>query len=51
MKARVYNIYLKIKEYIKKNGFKAALLIFLFYLIRDVVLYILLPYLIYKGIF
>ena len=51
MKTRAYNIYQKIKEYIKKNGYRAALMIFIFYLIRDVILYILLPYLIYKGLF
>tara|TARA_Y100001960_G_C13934782_1_gene476237 strand:+ start:263 stop:397 length:135 start_codon:yes stop_codon:yes gene_type:complete len=36
----------KIKDYIKKNGWKAAAAIFVFYLIRDVSLYIILPWLI-----
>ena len=41
-------VFLKIKELIKKYGGKAALGIFFFYLIRDVFLYIILPYGIYK---
>ena len=41
----------KIKGFIKKYGWKAGVAIFLYYLIRDVILYILLPYLIFKGAF
>jgi len=35
----------------KKYGWKLGLAIFLYYLIRDVTLYIILPYLIYQGFF
>lgn len=35
----------------KKYGWKLGVAIFLYYLIRDVTLYIILPYLIYKGFF
>lgn len=35
---------------VKKLGWKFILAFLLFYLIRDTILYILLPYLIYKGI-
>jgi len=36
----------KIKLYVMKNGWKAAVAIFMFYLIRDVSLYIILPWII-----
>ena len=35
----------------KKYGWKLGLAIFMYYLIRDVTLYIILPYLIYQGFF
>ena len=38
-------------NFIKNYGWKAAVGIFFYYLIRDVSLYILLPYLIAKGFF
>ena len=38
-------------DFIKKYGWKAAVGIFLYYLVRDVSLYIVLPYLIAKGFF
>tara|TARA_B100000686_G_scaffold9747_1_gene9843 strand:- start:651 stop:794 length:144 start_codon:yes stop_codon:yes gene_type:complete len=41
----------KFKNIIDKYGWKAAVGIFLYYLVRDVSLYILLPWLIAKGIF
>tara|TARA_Y100000590_G_C15391152_1_gene890114 strand:- start:570 stop:713 length:144 start_codon:yes stop_codon:yes gene_type:complete len=41
----------RFKSIIDKYGWKAAVGIFLFYLVRDVSLYILLPWLIAKGIF
>ena len=41
-------IFLKIKSLIKKYGWKAGVAIFLYYLVRDVFLYILLPYLVIK---
>ncbi len=40
-----------LKIMFKKYGWKLGLAIFLYYLIRDVTLYIILPYLIYKGFF
>lgn len=40
-----------LKEFIKSIGWKVALAIILFYLIRDSFLYLLLPYLVAKGIF
>jgi len=41
-------IFSKIRSLIKKYGWKAGVAIFLYYLIRDVFLYILLPYLVVK---
>ena len=40
----------KIINYIKKYGWKAAVVIFFYYLVRDVVLYIAIPWLIAKNI-
>ena len=40
----------KIDRFIKKYGWKAAVAIFMYYLIRDVSLYILLPWMIAKNI-
>ena len=37
------------KGLIKKYGWKLVLAVFMFYLIRDSILYLLLPYLIAKG--
>jgi len=39
------------KGVIKKGGWKLLLYFFLFYLIRDSILYILIPYLVWKGIY
>ncbi len=39
-----------LKAAIKSAGWKVFALIFLYYLIRDVTLYILIPYLIAKGV-
>ena len=36
---------------IRKHGWKAAIGIFLFYLVRDVTLYIILPFFIAKSVF
>ena len=50
---RKYVFYLKehgFKKTIKKFGWKLFAVIFLFYLIRDSILYIIIPYLILKGI-
>ena len=41
----------KFKDLINKYGWKIAVLIFFGYLIRDVSLYIILPWLIARGIF
>ena len=38
-----------IKNMFKKYGWKLGLAIFIYYLIRDVTLYIIIPYLLYKG--
>lgn len=35
---------------VKKAGWKFVAAFFIFYLIRDTILYILIPYLIYKGV-
>ena len=40
-----------IKIMFKKYGWKVGLAIFMYYLIRDVTLYIILPYLILRGFF
>ena len=40
-----------LKSFIKKKGWKVMLWIVIFYTIRDSILYILFPYLIYRGIF
>ena len=40
-----------LKIMFKKYGWKVGLAIFMYYLIRDVTLYIILPYLIMKGFF
>ncbi len=39
------------KELIKQKGWRVFAVIFFYYLIRDSILYILLPYLAYKGFF
>ncbi len=40
-----------LREFIKSIGWKMLLGIFLFYLVRDVFLYLLIPYLIARGLF
>jgi len=39
------------KVFVKKRGWKVLLTIVIFYAIRDGILYILLPFLIYHGLF
>ena len=39
-----------IKMMFKKYGWKFGLAIFMYYLIRDVTLYIVIPYLVYRGL-
>ena len=41
----------KVSHFIKKYGWKAAFGIFVYYLIRDVSLYILLPWMIARNVF
>ena len=62
MKAGVNSLFKKLKEYrqvIKKIGFKGfikiygwkvVVVVFLYYLVRDSILYILIPYLFAKGL-
>ena len=40
-----------VKGFIKTYGWKVVFGVFMFYLIRDSILYILIPYMIAKGIF
>jgi len=40
-----------LKSFLRKKGWKILLVIVIFYTIRDGILYILIPYLIYKGVF
>ena len=62
MKVGVNSLFKKLKEYrhvIKKKGFKGfikiygwkvVVVVFLYYLVRDSILYILIPYLFAKGL-
>ena len=47
--AKKSGVKIAIKNMFKKYGWKLGLAIFMYYLIRDVTLYIIIPYLIYKG--
>ena len=40
-----------LKSFMKKKGWTVLLIIVIFYTIRDGILYVLMPYLIYKGLF
>ena len=40
-----------LKSVVKKGGWKLVFYFFMFYLIRDTILYILIPFLVGKGIF
>ena len=46
----VYYVPSRIKSLFKKYGWRAAVGIFMYYLVRDVTLYVILPYFVYKGI-
>jgi len=48
---RDFGIKSAVKMMFKKYGWKLGVAIFMYYLIRDVTLYILIPYLIYRGFF
>ncbi len=39
-----------IKRLFKKYGWKAGIFVFLYYLVRDTTLYIVIPYLFYRGL-
>jgi len=45
----IASIRFKLSNFIKKYGWKAAVIIFFYYLIRDVSLYIILPWMIAKN--
>jgi len=47
--AKKSGVKIAIKNMFKKYGWKLGLAIFIYYLIRDVTLYIIIPYLLYKG--
>ena len=47
--AKKLGVKIAIKNMFKKYGWKLGLAIFIYYLIRDVTLYIIIPYLLYKG--
>ena len=46
----VYYVPKRIKSLFKKYGWRAAVGIFMYYLVRDVTIYVILPYFVYKGI-
>ncbi len=41
---------LGLKGYVRKRGFRFFAAIFIFYLVRDTTLYIIIPYLVLKGV-
>ena len=47
--AKKSGVKIAINNMFKKYGWKLGLAIFIYYLIRDVTLYIIIPYLLYKG--
>ena len=47
---RKHGLKYALKELFKKYGVKGGLSFFFYYLIRDVTLYIVIPYLIYQGL-
>ncbi len=50
MRLRKFGKFPKTWAEVKKLGWKFILAFILFYLIRDTILYIIIPYLIYKGV-
>lgn len=50
MRLRKFGRFPKTWSEVKKLGWKFILAFILFYLIRDTILYIIIPYLIYKGV-
>ena len=47
---REFGIIYALKDLFKKYGWKVGVALFFYYLIRDVTLYIIIPYLVYKGL-
>ncbi len=47
---RKFGIKYAIKDLFKKYGWKVGVVLFFYYLIRDVTLYIIIPYLVYRGL-
>ncbi|GIS42200.1 MAG: hypothetical protein Ct9H90mP15_02400 [Candidatus Neomarinimicrobiota bacterium] len=47
---RKHGLKYALKELFKKYGWKVGVALFFYYLIRDVTLYIIIPYLIYQGL-
>ena len=47
---REFGLKYALKDLFKKYGWKVGVALFFYYLIRDVTLYIIIPYLIYKGL-
>ena len=47
---REFGLKYALKDLFKKYGWKVGVALFFYYLIRDVTLYIIIPYLVYKGL-
>ncbi len=47
---REFGLKYALKDLFKKYGWKVGVVLFFYYLIRDVTLYIIIPYLVYKGL-
>ena len=47
---REFGLKYALKDLFKKYGWKVGVALFFYYLIRDVSLYIIIPYLIYQGL-
>ena len=51
LNTRKHGLRYALKDIFKKYGWKAGVIIFMYYIIRDVTLYIIIPYLVGKGFF
>ena len=47
---RKHGLWYALKDLFRQYGWKVGVVLFLYYLIRDVTLYIIIPYLIFKGL-
>jgi hypothetical protein len=47
---REFGLIVAMKMIFKQYGWKVAVALFMYYLIRDVILYIIIPYLVVKGL-